>query len=71
MKKSAFYLYLLSIAVVLIFTFAVVREMKEPKYLRLVKQYKEHPAILLWALGNEWNLNRFYSSLPDLTLKHI
>ncbi len=31
-------------------------------YLEVVRAYKEHPAILFWSLGNEWNLgaNKYY-----------
>lgn len=28
----------------------------DKKYLDIVKAYKNHPAILMWSLGNEWNL---------------
>ncbi|UCG35735.1 MAG: hypothetical protein JSW17_02775 [Candidatus Omnitrophota bacterium] len=27
------------------------------KYIKLVKHCKDHPAILMWSLGNEWNLD--------------
>jgi hypothetical protein len=32
------------------------------RYLRIVKMCKDHPAILVWSLGNEWNLeyNKYY-----------
>ena len=31
-------------------------------YLKIVQLYKNHPAILMWLLGNEWNLdyNKYY-----------
>lgn len=31
-------------------------------YLKIVRAYKDHPAILFWSLGNEWNLdhNKYY-----------
>ncbi len=30
------------------------------RHLVIVNQYKDHPAILMWALGNEWNFTRYY-----------
>jgi len=32
------------------------------RYADVVREYKNHPAILMWSLGNEWNLdyNRFW-----------
>src|SRR5712692_10042994 len=34
---------------------------------QVVAAYRNHPAILAWALGNEWNLNFFYGAYPNLT----
>jgi hypothetical protein len=34
----------------------------------VVTRYKNHPAVLGWSLGNEWNINRYYgvaSSVAD------
>jgi hypothetical protein len=35
---------------------------------QVVNYYKDHPAILAWSLGNEWNINAYYgvaSSIAD------
>ena len=32
-------------------------DLERGRSLQTVEQYKQHPAILMWALGNEWNLN--------------
>lgn len=44
-------------------------EIDAQTYLSVVEQYKNHPAILMWSIGNEWNLsyNLFfgYPSVKD------
>jgi len=30
----------------------------------VVDHYKNHPAVLMWSLGSEWNINRFFR--PDI-----
>ena len=30
-----------------------------------VNAYKNHPAILMWAVGNEWDLNRYYGQFTN------
>jgi Interleukin-like EMT inducer/Bacterial Ig domain/Glycosyl hydrolases family 2, TIM barrel domain len=29
-----------------------------------VTYYKDHPAILMWSLGSEWNINRYFGVFP-------
>ncbi|HVO33874.1 MAG TPA: IPT/TIG domain-containing protein [Elusimicrobiota bacterium] len=36
-------------------------------YLTAVQQAMNHPAILMWALGNEWNLNNLYGTYPNIS----
>jgi hypothetical protein len=33
----------------------------------IVKAYENHPAILMWDIGNEWDLNNYNGQYPDLT----
>lgn len=30
------------------------------RYLKIVESYKDHPAILIWLIGNEWNLSNLF-----------
>lgn len=32
----------------------------------IVPKYKNHPAILMWAIGNEWNINLYHQRFPTL-----
>lgn len=32
---------------------------------KAVEHYKNHPAILMWSIGNEWNFNKYYGNLKD------
>jgi len=32
----------------------------------VVAAYKNHPAILMWAIGNEWNINFYHQKFGDL-----
>ncbi len=48
-------------SVMVIMTVAMSKaDLDSGKYLQVVNAYKDHPAILMWAIGNEWNLNKFY-----------
>ncbi|MBU1726842.1 MAG: hypothetical protein KJ880_04350 [Candidatus Omnitrophica bacterium] len=41
----------------------------EVKYKKIVRQYKDHPTVLMWCLGNEWNLasvNNFHGFASTL-----
>ncbi len=49
--------------IMVIMTVAVSRgDLENGRYLEVVKMYKDHPAVLMWSLGNEWNLprNKYY-----------
>jgi hypothetical protein len=46
-----------------IITVAISRShIESRRYLRVVELFKNHPAVLMWSLGNEWNLeyNKYY-----------
>lgn len=32
----------------------------------VVNAYKNNPAIIMWNIGNEWDLNNYYGKYPDL-----
>ncbi len=36
-------------------------DLDSKRYLYVVNVYKNHPAILMWALGNEWNSNLYFA----------
>lgn len=33
---------------------------------QVVPFFKDHPAILMWSLGNEWNINRYYGAASSV-----
>lgn len=33
---------------------------------QVVNKYKNHPAILMWLISNEWNINNMYGNVTDL-----
>jgi len=32
----------------------------------IIPMYRDHPAILMWAIGNEWNINLYHHKFSDL-----
>ncbi|MBP7216796.1 MAG: hypothetical protein KBA46_05880 [Candidatus Omnitrophica bacterium] len=48
--------------IMVVMTVAMSRQdLETKKYLSVVNAFKDHPAVLMWTIGNEWNLNRFYN----------
>lgn len=37
-----------------------------PQVAQMVDLYKDHPALLLWMLGNEWNLNLYVGAATSV-----
>ena len=33
---------------------------------QVVTAYRDHPAVLCWAIGNEWNINRYHGAFASL-----
>ena len=53
--------------IMVILTVALDEEdISHQKYKKIVNSYKDHPAILMWVIGDEWNFNKFNSSSWDL-----
>lgn len=55
-------------SIMVIMTVAISKaDLDSGKYLQVVNAFKDHPAILMWTIGNEWNFNRLYGygSLTD------
>ena len=49
--------------IMVIVTVAISKEQLDTGiYKEVVNAYKDHPAVLMWAIGNEWNLNGFYGA---------
>lgn len=58
--------------IMVIMTVALSREdIDSGRYLETVGRYKNHPAVLFWSLGNEWNMNLYsgaYASISEAAL---
>ena len=47
--------------IMVIMTVASSKEdIETERYLKIVESYKNHPAILFWLIGNEWNLSNLF-----------
>ena len=54
--------------IMVIMTVALTKDhIDSGKYLQVVNTFKNHPAILMWALGNEWDMNLYYNTYPNLS----
>jgi len=51
---------------VIITVAAAAQEITSGHYLTVIQNYKNHPAVLMFAIGNEWNLNNLYGTYPNL-----
>lgn len=40
---------------------------KDSAIFNVVENYKNHPAVLFWSIGNEWNLNKHYGNSDGIT----
>lgn len=36
-------------------------DLDSQRYLEVVRAFGQHPAVLSWAIGNEWNINKFFA----------
>ena len=63
-KKILDQLYLSGIMAIVTVDLDGTNDLERIKY--IVPQYRDHPAILMWAIGNEWNINLYHHKFSDL-----